>query len=147
MYVDGVFSPLPFPDFFPVPKRSSKSSLSPESDEAGFDDGFAMAGSGRVTGFERGVSTLFLRVPDSRVPGLAFATASLAAGGVGAVGGGAGATAGAAGAPPAATPAAGTGAGASAPGAGGVDGFATAGAGAGCAFASGCGGAAGCVPC
>jgi hypothetical protein len=122
MYVDGVFSPLPdfADDFFPVPKRSSKSSPSPSSDGLlePEDAGFAMAGSGRLPEFERGDSAL-LRVPepDSRGLGLAFATASLGVGGAGVAAGGDGGVA--AGVPPAATPAAGTGAGvAAAPGGG-----------------------------
>jgi len=118
MYVDGVFSPLPDfdDDFFPVPKRSSKSSPSPSLDDLlePEDDGFAMAGSGRLLELERGDS-VFLRDPDpdSRGPGLAFATASLGVGGAGVVAGGdGGGAAGAAGVPPAATPASGEGAGA-----------------------------------
>jgi hypothetical protein len=126
MYVDGVFSPPPdFDDpFFGVPKRSSKSSPSPSSDDLlePEDAGFAMAGSVRLPELERGDSA-FLRVPDpdsrgSRVPGLVFAIASLGAGGAGVVvGGAAGVVAGAAGVPPTAGPVAGAGV-AAAPGAG-----------------------------
>jgi hypothetical protein len=119
MYVDGVFSPLPDrdDDFFPVPKRSSKSSPSPSSDALlePEDDDLAMAGSDRLPELERGDSA-FLRVPDpdSRGLGLDF-TVSLGVGGAGFVAGGvAGAVAGAAAVPPAAVPAAGAGAGAAA---------------------------------
>jgi hypothetical protein len=143
MYVDGVFSPLALfdpDDGFFVPKRSSKSSPRPSSDC--FDDGFATDSDFELPEeLGREVSLDGFRSPvledGSRVPGVAFATASDAGGGAGVVGGGVGVAAGATAG--VAVPAAGAGVGVAATaGAGvGVAGLAAGALGGGSTFATG----------